>query len=232
MKTIIKTLMSYKDDKYAEFTLKLTPGLTREKIIGVRVPTLRQYGKELVKTGEYKEFIKELPHKYYEENLLHSIILCNLKDYDEIIDSIEKFMPYIDNWAVSDTISPKVFSKHKDKLIKKIKQWLKNKDVYSRRVAIDQLMNFYLDDDFKEEYLELPAKIKTEEYYLRMMIAWFYATALAKQYSATIPYLENNILDVYTHNKTIQKAIESFRISDSQKEYLKTLRRKVKDEKD
>jgi len=226
MNTIRKTLMSYKDEEYAMFTVKLAPGIKLEEVIGVRLPNLRKIAKEIIKNNEYADFLNDLPHKYYDENILHSIILSYLKDYDEVINYVDAFLPYVNNWAMCDTIRPHSFDKHKDKLIKKIKEWMKIKDVYTRRFAIDMLMTFYLDEDFKEEYLKIPASVKTDEYYLRMMIAWYYATALAKKYDETIPYLENNVLDIWIHNKTIQKAIESYRISDQQKEYLRTLRRK------
>lgn len=226
MNTIRKTLMSYKDEEYAMFTVKLAPGIKLEEVIGVRLPNLRKIAKEIIKNNEYADFLNDLPHKYYDENILHSIILSYLKDYDEVINYVDAFLPYVNNWAMCDTIRPHSFDKHKDKLIKKIKEWMKIKDVYTRRFAIDMLMTFYLDEDFKEEYLKIPASVKTDEYYLRMMIAWYYATALAKKYDETISYLENNVLDIWIHNKTIQKAIESYRISDQQKEYLRTLRRK------
>lgn len=220
----LERLFSLQDCEYAAFQTKLTPGIPAEAFIGVRVPELRKLAKEIVKEGNFEEFLKELPHKYYDENMLHGMIISEIKDYDYCIAEVEKFLPYIDNWAVCDTLSPKVFKKNRTRLIEKVKEWSASDKVYTCRFGMGTLMGHFLDTDFKPEYLEIPAVIRSDEYYVNMMTAWFFATALAKQWEATIPYIENNRLDVWTHNKTIQKARESFRITDEQKEYLKSLR--------
>ncbi len=222
---IRKELLNNSDKDYADFQAKLTPTLERKLFIGVRVPTVRKLAKEIYKEGNYSKFLNELPHKYYDENMLHGLILSEYKDYETCIEEVDKFLPYVDNWAVCDIMSPKCFKKNKDLLIKKIKEWTKSKHVYTSRFGIEMLMSHYLDDDFKEEYLKIPAKVKLDDYYSKMMVAWFFATALAKQWDKTIPYIENNMLNVWTHNKTIQKAKESYRITPEQKEYLNLLKR-------
>ena len=225
MEVLLNELKSLKDDGYAKMQEKIIPNIDPKTIIGVRVPEVRKLAKKYINTKEGEEFIKVLPHKYYDENMLHGSILTEYKDYDECIKQVDRFLPYVDNWAVCDTMSPKVFKKNKDKLIKKIKEWSKSNKTYTCRFGIEMLMSHFLDDDFKKEYLEIPAKVKLEDYYIKMMIAWFFATALAKKWDDTIGYIENNKLDVWVHNKTIQKARESYRITDEQKEYLKTLKR-------
>ena len=169
--------------------------------------------------------MKDLPHEYYDENLLHSLLLSEMKDYDACIEAVDTFLPYVDNWAVCDTISPKIFKKNKTALLVKIKEWSLSKKTYTCRFGIKMLMSYFLDEDFKAEYLEIPLSVNSEEYYVRMMIAWFFATALAKKWDATIKYIEDQRLDRWTHNKTIQKARESKRITASQKEYLRSLKR-------
>lgn len=227
MTEIQKELLELGDEKYAQFQANLTPGINPDSIIGIRVPVLRGYANTLVKKEECKDFLSELPHKYYDENMLHAILLSGLKgDYESVLSSVEAFLPYIDNWAVCDTTIPKVFEKHKEQLICKIYEWADSSHVYTCRFGIKMLMTHFLKDDFKEEYLELPAKIISDEYYVNMMIAWFYATALAHQYDATIKIIEQNRLPQWVHNKSIQKAVESYRITDEQKIYLKSLRRK------
>ena len=226
MDSIIKELYKMQDKKYRDIQVKTIPNIDSNSIIGVRTPELRSYAKKLIKEDNYKEFLEELPHKYFEENQLHSFIISEIKDYDICISYINKFLPYINNWATCDQLSPKVFKKNKEKLIKEIKVWIKSKEVYTIRFGIGMLMSYFLDEDFNESYLETISKIKSKEYYINMMIAWYYATALAKQYDSTIKYLENNKLDIWVHNKTIQKAIESYRITDSQKEYLRNLKRR------
>lgn len=224
MDSLIKELKAISDKEYAEFQSKLTPGIERELFLGVRVPVLRKFAKEFAKQEKSKEFLYSLPHKYYDENMLHSLLLDTIKDYDTAIDLTDKFLPFVDNWAVCDIMSPKVFAKNKDKLIIKIKEWIKSDEPYTVRFAIEMLMSHYLDKDFKEEYLKIPAKVNFEHYYVKMMVAWFYATALAKQWEATLPYIKNLKLEKWTHNKTIQKAVESYRITDEQKEYLRGLK--------
>lgn len=222
---ITKKLFELQDKEYAKFQCKLTPGIEENKVIGVRVPEVRKLAKEYFKDKEAKEFLNTLPHEYYDENMLHGLLISEIKDYELCIKEIDKFLPFVDNWAVCDIMSPKIFKKHKEELIKKIREWVKSKHTYTCRFGIEMLMSHYLDEDFKKEYLEIPAKVHLEEYYVQMMIAWFFATALAKKWNETIPYLENNILDTWAHNKTIQKAKESYRITDEQKEYLKSLKR-------
>ena len=223
--TYTEKLFELRDAEYAAFQAKLTPGVTEETFIGVRVPEVRKLAKEIYKEGNYEDFLNDLPHKYYDENMLHGLILSEFKDYDACIEKVDQFLPYVDNWAICDIMSPKVFKKNKEKLLEKIKEWSKSKDTYTCRFGIEILMTHYLDDDFKPEYLKIPAAAKSEEYYVKMMVAWFFATALAKQWDATIPYITENKLADWTHNKTIQKARESYRITNEQKEYLKTLKR-------
>lgn len=224
MDVIQKELFKLQDKKYKEFQEKLIPTRDPDTIIGVRTPELRKYAKELFKSNNYQSFLKELPHKYFDENQLHAFIISEIKDYDECINYINEFLPYVDNWATCDQMSPKVFKKNHDSLIDNIKIWLKSKETYTIRFGIGCLLQHFLDEDFKPEYLEIVSRIKSEEYYINMMIAWYFATALAKQYKLTKPYIENSQLDKWTHNKTIQKAIESYRISSEQKEYLKSLK--------
>lgn len=230
MNKIQKELFYMQDKEYRDFQVKLIPGSSIDKMIGVRTPELRKYAKKLVKENNYESFLNSLPHEYFDENQLHAFILSELKDYEECITAIKVFLPYVDNWATCDQMSPKVFKKHKEELLKEIKVWIKSKETYTIRFGIGMLMQYFLDEDFKKEYLDLVSKIKSKEYYVNMMIAWFFATALAKQYKETIPYIENNVLEKWTHNKTIQKAIESYRITEEQKEYLRSL--KIKERSD
>ena len=224
MNNIVDKLFSMQDKKYRELQIKTIPNIDPDTIIGVRTPELRKFAKELFKNNKYKDFIEELPHKYFDENQLHAFIIFDLKDYNECIEYTNKFLPYVDNWATCDQMSPKVFKKHKEELLKEIKVWIKSKKPYTIRFGIDKLMQLYLDEDFKEEYLKLVSNIKSNEYYVNMMIAWYFATALAKQYDTTIKYIEDRKLDTWVHNKTIQKAIESYRITEKQKEYLRSLK--------
>lgn len=210
------------DSEYGDFQAKLTPTVPRDKMLGVRVPVLRQFAKKIAGTCEAKEFIKTLPHKFYDEYMLHGLLISLIKDPNEIIKELDKFLPYVDNWAVCDICSPKSLKKDKETLLAKIREWTKSKGVYTVRFAVEMLMSFYLDDDFKPEYLEIPAKVVSTEYYVNMMLAWFFATALTKQWESTLPYIEQNKLPTWVHNKTIQKAIESYRITDEQKEYLRS----------
>lgn len=222
--SVYERLLSYQDETYKEFQSKLVPNIDKETIIGVRTPQIRSIVKEIFGTEEANIFLKTLPHQYYEENLVHIFLVSKIKDYDECVKEIERFLPYIDCWPVCDQATPLVFKKNHDKLLPYIKKWIKSNKVYTARFGIRMLMNEFLNDDFKEEYLELVSSKKGEDYYLKMMIAWFFATALAKQYNATIKYIENKCLDPWIHKKTIQKAIESYRVSDEHKEYLKTFR--------
>lgn len=210
------------EEKYREFSSNLMPTVEKSKVIGIRTPILRKYAKEL---ENYEDFLNDLPHKYFEENNLHAFLIERERNFDKCIELLYSFLPYIDNWATCDSMKPKALKKEPEKLLKHIKKWIESKDVYAVRYAINLLMSFYLDDDFDEDYLKAVANVKSDEYYINMMRAWYFATALAKQYKKTLPYIEKNTLDTWTHNKTIQKAIESLRISREQKEYLRTLKK-------
>lgn len=221
---IIEELFALQDVFYADFQAKLTPNIPRERFIGVRVPEVRKLAKRVAKEPEAASFLSDLPHKYYDENILHSLLLSEMKDYDACVVVVDAFLPYIDNWAVCDILSPKIFKKHKTALLEKIKEWSASEKTYTCRFGIEMLMSHFLDEDFQPAYLEIPASIHREEYYVRMMMAWFFATALAKQWDTTITYIEDHRLDTWTHNKTIQKARESKRITPKQKAYLKKLK--------
>jgi 3-methyladenine DNA glycosylase AlkD len=221
---LIDKLFKLKDDKYKEFQSKLVPNISPDTIIGIRTPDLRNIAKEVFVSDERESFLNDLPHKYYEENLIHFFVISMIKDFDECIKEVEKFLPYVDCWPVSDQASPKCFKKNHDKLLSYIKKWIKSKHIYTIRFGIRMLMNEYLDDDFKEEYLNMVASVKGDDYYLKMMVAWYFATALAKRYEETIPYFEKHVLDEWVHKKAIQKAIESFRVTDEHKKYLVTLK--------
>lgn len=224
MSYVVEKLMELADDKYADFSAKLTPGIDRSLFIGVRVPDARKLAREIYRAGDYDAFLNELPHKYFDENMLHGLIISEIRDYDECITRIDEFLPYVDNWAVCDIMSPKCFRKNLNVLIDKIRNWTGDEWTYTSRFGMEMLMSHYLDEEFRPEYLEIPAAVHSEEYYLMMMQAWFYATALAKQWTATIGYLTEHRLSVWVHNKTIQKARESYRITEEQKEYLKGLK--------
>ena len=219
-------LFEMQDLKYKEFHSRLMPTVKPDLIIGVRTPELRKFAKELWKEQNITGFMNDLPHRYYEENNLHAFLLELLKDYEDCIEKLNAFLPYVDNWATCDMMTPKVFKKHLPELREQIKLWMDSEHVYEVRFAVDMLMKYYLDDEFEPEYLEWVAGISSEEYYLKMVVAWYFATALAKQYDAVIPYIEEQRLERWTHNKTIQKAVESYRISASQKEYLKKLKKR------
>ena len=223
MTEIQKELFALSDAKFRLFTSKLMPTVAFERVIGVRTPDLRNYCKNL--DNEKSEgFINQLPHKYYEEDNLHAFIIERIGDYDRCIYELERFLPYVDNWATCDMLRPKVLGNHKVKLISQIKKWLKSKDIYVVRFAIEMLMVHFLDKDFKVEYIDLVASVKSDEYYIKMMQAWYFATALAKQYGDAVKYIVDKRLDKWVHNKTISKACESFRVDKTHKEYLKTLK--------
>ena len=226
---ILNTLKSFEDKKYGDFQQKLIPGVESRDVIGVRTPDLRKYAKELVKNYDVSAFMKKLPHRYFDENQLHAFIISEIKDYDRCMDELEKFLPYVDNWATCDQMSPKIFKKHKKELLTKIKTWIASGETYTVRFGIGMLMEHFLDEDFDVKYAKAVAAVKSEEYYVNMMRAWYFATALAKQYDTAVTFIEKKKLDAWTHNKTIQKAVESYRISPEQKEYLKSL--KIKKEK-
>lgn len=221
---IREELFALQDVSYADFQAKLTPNIPRDLFIGVRVPEARKLAKRLAKETEACQFLRDLPHKYYDENILHGLLISEMKDYDACVMAVDEFLPYIDNWAVCDIISPKIFKKNKTALLEKIKEWSESEKTYTCRFGIGMLMSHFLDEDFKPDYLEIPTSVHSEEYYVRMMIAWFFATALAKQWDAAIKYIENRRLGTWIHNKTIQKARESYRITPEQKEYLKSLK--------
>lgn len=218
-------LFELQDLKYRDFHSRLMPTVKKELIIGVRTPDLRRLAKELSKSGHSTEFMKILPHKYYEENNLHAFLIEEIKDYDACIAEINRFLPFVDNWATCDMMRPKIFKKHLPELLEEIKKWIKSDDTYTVRFGIEMLMCFYLDEHFSPEYPEWVSQIRSDEYYIGMMIAWYFATALAKQYDAVIPYLEEGRLDADTHNKTIRKAVESYRISEEKKNYLRKMKR-------
>lgn len=219
-------LFALQDLKYRDFQAKLMPTIDKETIIGVRTPELRKFAKELLKSGETESFLNSLPHDFYEENNLHGFIVSEIKDYAEAVRRMDSFLPYVDNWATCDSTSPKVFKKHKTELVDEIKRWLASDKIYTIRFGVEMLMSHYLDDDFKTEYLEMVAAVRHDDYYVKMMVAWYFATALAKQYEKTVPYIENRTLEQWTHNKAIQKSVESYRITDEQKAYLKSLKYK------
>ena len=223
---ITQTLIQMQDLKYRDFTSPLIPNISKENMIGVRLPNIKKLAKELYKSEEYIYFINMLPHTYFEEYHLHSYIVSEIKDFDIFICEIEKLLPYIDNWSVCDSLRPKCFAKNKEKALIYIKKWLESEHIYTQRFAIEMLMVHFLNEDFKAEYLELVSKVQGEDYYLKMMVAWYFATALAKQYDATLPYIENHAIeDKWTHNKAIQKALESYRVSEDKKALLKTYKR-------
>ncbi len=224
---IRKELKKLQDKGYREMQVTIIPTLEADSIIGVRTPALRQLAKELAKREDISEFLSDLPHKFFEENQLHAFILSGMKDAESCIRLVDVFLPYVDNWATCDQMSPKVFKKHKQLLLEYVDKWIRSEHTYVKRFAIGMLMEHFLDEDFKTSYLTKVSKIRSEEYYVNMMIAWYFATALAKQYEDTLPFIEKQKLDKWTHNKSIQKAVESYRITPEQKEYLKTLKRKA-----
>ena len=217
-------LFELQDLKYRDFHAKLMPTVNKEKIIGVRTPALRVFAKKYGKTDEAKEYLQILPHQYYEENNLHGLLIEQIKDYDTCLEELERFLPYIDNWATCDMLAGTGVKKHLDTFIDEVYRWMESDHAYTIRFGISMLMRYYLEDAFQMEYPEKVAQIRSEEYYVNMMRAWYFATALAKQYDKILPFIEKQKLDVWTHNKTIQKAIESYRITPEQKEYLRGLK--------
>ena len=218
-------LFKLQDTGYRDFNSSLIPGVDKEKVIGIRTPVLRKFAKEYAKSsGENEKFMRELPHEFYEENNLHMMLIGQIKGYDECISEIEKFLPYIDNWSTCDLPLPKCFDKNKEDILERAKKWIVTDKTYVIRYGIGVMMRLFLDADFKEEYIQLVASVKSEEYYVNMMIAWYMATALAKQWDAAVPYIQKRRLSEWLHRKSIQKAVESYRITQEQKEYLKGLR--------
>ena len=221
---IREELFKLQDKKYRDFQSKLIPNINLDSVIGVRTPELRKLAKKLEKEEKISEFLNNLPHKYFDENQLHAFILSERKDYKKCIEELNKFVPFIDNWATCDQLSPKIFKKNKTDLLKEINKWISSTHTYTVRFGIGMLMQHFLDEDFDLKYPKMIAKIRSDEYYINMMIAWYFATALAKQYESIIPFIENKKLDKWTHNRSIQKAVESYRITPEQKEYLKSLK--------
>ena len=217
-------LFEMQDTAYRDFQSKLIPGKDSKLFIGIRTPALRAFAKELVKSKDYEEFLTDLPHHYFDEDQLHAFIISGIKDYGTCMEETERFLPYVDNWATCDQMSPRTFAKNKDRLLEHINIWLKDTKTYTIRFAVGMLMQHFLDEDFKPEYAQSVANIKSDEYYVKMMAAWYFATALAKQYDAAIPFLEQHLLDSQTHRKAIQKAVESYRIAPETKQYLISLK--------
>lgn len=217
------------DGKYGDFNAKLIPNIDRRRVIGVRTPELRAMAKRLHGTAQAEKFLHALPHEYFEENQLHAFLLEYEKDYSALIAALDAFLPYVDNWATCDQMNPKSLGRNKEALLAKIREWLASGRCYTVRYAIGQLMRWYLDADFKPEYADMVAAVRSEEYYVRMMAAWYFATALAKQYDAVLPYFTERKLDAWTHNKAIQKAVESYRVSDEHKTALRRLKVKMKE---
>lgn len=224
MNSLQKQLFELQDLKYRDFHSKLLPGIDKEKIIGIRTPQLRKFAKEFAKTKEADLFLQDLPHTYYEENNLHMMLVSWMKDYGACLKEVRRFLPYIDNWATCDLPLPKCFEKHKTELLPEIQSWIMDTHTYTIRYGIGVLMRLYLDEAFSPEFPELVVQVRSEEYYVNMMIAWYMATALAKQWETIIPYIEQKKLPEWVHRKTIQKAVESYRITPEQKAYLKTFR--------
>ncbi len=224
---IREELFRQQDLKYRDLQVKIIPNVATGSVIGVRTPELRTYAKELLKREDVGVFLHDLPHRYFDENQLHAFIVSGMKDYESCMEEVERFLPYVDNWATTDQMSPKVFKKNRKDLLKHINTWICSGKTYTVRFAIGMLMSHFLDEDFDLAYSETVAKLRSDEYYINMMIAWYFATALAKQYEAILPFIEEKRLDTWTHNKAIQKSVESYRITPEQKEYLKTLKIKA-----
>ncbi len=226
---IREKLYSMQDPSYRNLQTKILPTVDPESVIGVRTPQLRALAMDMLRSGGEEAFLGDLPHGFFDENQLHAFLLSGIRDYDRCIEEVERFLPYVDNWATCDQLSPKVFKKHRRELLDRIRVWIRSGRTYTVRFGIGMLMQHFLDGDFDPAYLEMAAGIRSEEYYINMMIAWYFATALAKQYDAALPFIREGRLEVWTHNKAIQKAVESFRVTPEHKEYLKTLRRKRND---
>ena len=223
-KDVQTRLFELQDKKYQDFQSKLIPTMDKKEIIGIRMPVLRVFAKKFGKEKEAKEFLEVLPHQYYEENNLHGLLIEQIKDYEKCIRELNRFLPFIDNWATCDLLSVRTVKNYLDVFIKEVYHWIDSQHTYTIRFGIGMLMRYYLDEYFQMEYLEKVVQVRSDEYYVNMMRAWYFATALAKQYEKTLPFIEKRKLDIWTHNKTIQKAIESYRIMPEQKTYLKTLK--------
>lgn len=221
---ITEKLFQLQDKEYREFHCRLMPTVPTETVIGVRTPELRKLAKELYGTAEAAELLNTLPHKYYEENNLHGFLLERIKEFDEAVGQVDRFLPYVNNWATCDLMSPKIFAKHLPELYEYILKWISGGDTYAVRFGIEMLMSHFLGESYNDGISRLVAEVSSDEYYINMMRAWYFATALAKRYDDILPYIEEKKLDVWTHNKSIQKAIESYRITPEQKTYLRTLK--------
>ena len=222
--TVSEMLAACASEKYRDFQSKLVPNIPKETILGVKTPDMRRIAKSISGTEEADTFLAELPHKYYEENLVHFFVIAMIRDFDECVEAVETFLPYVDCWPVCDQSSPKAFARNHGKLLPFIRKWIGSEHVYTVRFGIRMLMNEFLGEDFKPEYLDWVAKVDGEDYYIKMMVAWYFATALAKRYDESVVYIEERRLEPWTHKKAIQKAIESYRVSDEHKDYLKTFR--------
>lgn len=221
---IRQELFKNQDIKFRDFQAKLLPTLEPETLIGVRTPVLRGLAKTLYRENDFSVFLNDLPHRYFEENQLHAFLICEIRELDPCMEELKHFLPFVDNWATCDQMSPRIFKKHRAELLAQIRLWLSSEMTYTRRFAVGMLMQHFLDGDFDPEYPELVLSIRSDEYYIKMMVAWYFATALAKQYESILPILEQKKLEKWTHNKAIQKALESCRISDERKNYLRTLK--------
>ena len=221
---IVKELFRMQDKDYALLQAKILPTVAADRIIGVRTPALRTFAKSLYKDKDKDAFLSCVPHQYFDEDQLHAFVISLEKDFDKCIAEVGAFLPFIDNWATCDQLSPKAFKKEPEKLLPYIHTWIKSEKTYTVRFAIGMLMQHFLDDRFDTKYADMVAEVRSEEYYVNMMIAWYFATALAKQYDAVLPYLQGKRLADWVHNKAIQKSVESYRITPEQKEYLKTLK--------
>lgn len=221
--SVYERLAACRDEKYKDFLSRLVPNIPKNTVLGVRTPAMRRIAKEIKGTKEAEEFLLALPHEYYEENLVHFFLISSIKDFGECVKAVETFLPYVDCWSVCDQSSPKVFAKEHEKLVPFIEKWISSDHVYTVRFGIRMLMNEFLGDDFRPEYPEWVAAVKGGDYYIKMMVAWYFATALAKRYDESIVFFEQHRLEPWTHKKAIQKAIESFRVTQEHKEYLKTL---------
>ena len=223
---ISEEILKLKDEKYKEFHSKLIPTINPDLIIGVRMPEIKKLAKKLLKRNEGNAFIKALPHKYYDENTLHAVMISEINDFDICIKAVDEFLPFVDNWATCDSLRPKCFKGNAEKLFLYIKKWITSEYPFAVRFAIEMLMIHYLENSFKRKYMQMVSKVKSDEYYVNMMVSWYFATALAFQYDSAIAYIENGVLPIFVHNKTIRKAIESYRISSDKKAYLKSLKKR------
>ena len=221
---IREELFRLRDIEYRDFQVRLIPSVEPDQVIGVRTPSLRKYARQLAKREDAWIFLRDLPHRYFDENQLHAFMISGIKDYGKCLEEVNIFLPCVDNWATCDQLSPAVFKKYRQELIREIRNWIDSDRTYTVRFGLGMLMSHFLDEDFDPAFLDLAAGVRSEEYYIKMMIAWYFATALAKQYDAALPYIEDRRLEPWTHNRTIQKAVESFRVSPEQKDYLRSLR--------